>query len=77
MTYFYFIQGESVTVTVCANQEDTTALLIKVLDGDKTAASLLAEAIHQKLHLKDDRAENLQVPLKPDDLAIWIDPIGI
>ncbi|KAM9444337.1 inositol polyphosphate 1-phosphatase [Clarias gariepinus] len=67
--------GESVTVTVCANQEDTTALLIKVLDGDKTAASLLAEAIHQKLHLKDDRAENLQVPLKPDDLAIWIDPI--
>lgn len=64
------------TVTVCATQEDTTALLAKVLDGDGTAASLLAEAIHQKLQLKDELAEKLQLPLNPEDLAIWIDPIG-
>lgn len=63
-------------VTVCAKQEDTTALLAKVLDGDQTAASLLAEAIHQKLQLQDELAEKLQLPLKPEDLAIWIDPIG-
>ncbi|KAB5537167.1 hypothetical protein PHYPO_G00115740 [Pangasianodon hypophthalmus] len=67
--------GESVTVTVCAKQEDTTALLAKVLDGDGTAASLLAEAIHQKLQLQDELVEKLQLPLKPEDLAIWIDPI--
>ncbi|KAK3512638.1 hypothetical protein QTP70_018773 [Hemibagrus guttatus] len=67
--------GESVTVTVCAKQEDTTALLAKVLDGDGTAAALLAEAIHQKLQLRDELAEKLQLPLKPEDLAIWIDPI--
>ncbi|TSW21779.1 Inositol polyphosphate 1-phosphatase [Bagarius yarrelli] len=67
--------GESVTVTVCAKQEDTTALLVKVLDGDGTAASLLAEAIHQKLQLRDELAEKLQLPLKPEDVAIWIDPI--
>lgn len=64
------------TVTVCAKQEDTTALLAKVLDGDGMAASLLAEAIHQKLQLKDELAEKLKLPLKPEDLAIWIDPIG-
>lgn len=64
------------TVTVCAKQEDTTALLAKVLDGDGTAASLLAEAIHQKLQLQDELAEKLQLPLNPEDLAIWIDPIG-
>lgn len=64
------------TVTVCATQEDTTALLAKVLDGDGTAASLLAEAIHQKLQLQDELAEKLQLPLNPEDLAIWIDPIG-
>lgn len=65
------------TVTVCAKQEDTTALLAKVLDGDTMAASLLAEAIHQKLQLRDELAEKLQLPLKPEDLAIWIDPIGM
>lgn len=65
------------TVTVCAKQEDTTTLLAKVLDGDGAAASLLAEAIHQNLQLHDELAEKLQLPLKPEDLAIWIDPIGI
>lgn len=65
------------TVTVCAKQEETTALLAKVLDGDVTAASLLAEAIHQKLQLQDELAEKLQLPLQPEDLAIWIDPIGM
>lgn len=67
--------GESVTITVCAKVEDTMALLAKVLDGDQTAASLLTKAIHQKLHLRDEKAESLQLSLIPDDVAIWIDPI--
>lgn len=67
--------GESVTVTVCPTEDDTAALLSKVLDGDQTAASLLSKSIHQDLCLRDERAENLQLPLKPEDLAIWIDPI--
>lgn len=67
--------GESVTVTVCAKEEDTMALLAKVLDGDQTAASLLTNAIHQKLQLRDEKAESLQISLNPDDVAIWIDPI--
>ncbi|KAI7789820.1 inositol polyphosphate 1-phosphatase [Triplophysa rosa] len=67
--------GESVTVTVCAKEEETAALLAKVLDGDQTAASLLTKAIHQKLQFRDEKAESLQLSLSPDDVAIWIDPI--
>ncbi|XP_051532613.1 inositol polyphosphate 1-phosphatase isoform X3 [Myxocyprinus asiaticus] len=67
--------GESVTVTVCAQEDDTTTLLAKVLDGDQTAASLLSKAIHQNLQLRDELAESLQLSLCPADLAIWIDPI--
>ncbi|XP_062842778.1 inositol polyphosphate 1-phosphatase [Trichomycterus rosablanca] len=67
--------GENVTVTVCPKEEETAALLAKVLDGDQTAASLLSRAIHQDLRLRDEQAEALQIPLRPEDLAIWIDPI--
>ncbi|XP_075997028.1 inositol polyphosphate 1-phosphatase [Genypterus blacodes] len=68
--------GESVTVTVCATEQGTAALLASVLDGDETAASLLARAIHQDpestVHAGTD---GLTVPLSPSELGIWIDPI--
>ncbi|XP_076861165.1 inositol polyphosphate 1-phosphatase [Brachyhypopomus gauderio] len=67
--------GESVTVTVCNKEEDTTALLAKVLDGDQTAAALLTRAIHQDLQVKDEAAESLQLSISPEDVGIWIDPI--
>ncbi|XP_028854564.1 inositol polyphosphate 1-phosphatase [Denticeps clupeoides] len=67
--------GESVTVTVCAREEETAALLATVLDGDQTAATLLAKAIHQDLHLRDKEAEALDFQLNPSDVGIWIDPI--
>lgn len=64
------------TVAVCPKEEETAALLAKVLDGDQTAASLLSRAIHQDLRVRDEQAEALQIPLRAEDLAIWIDPIG-
>ncbi|XP_052466356.1 inositol polyphosphate 1-phosphatase isoform X2 [Carassius gibelio] len=67
--------GESVTVTVCAQEEDTTALLAKVLDGDQHAASLLTTVIHQDLQIRDETAESLQLSISPADVGIWIDPI--
>lgn len=63
-------------MTVCAQEQDTTALLAKVLDGDQTAASLLSKAIHQDLQLRDQTAESLQLSISPADVGIWIDPIG-
>ncbi|KAG9353453.1 hypothetical protein JZ751_018049 [Albula glossodonta] len=68
--------GESVVVTVCGTEEETATLLTTVLDGDTTAAGLLARAIHQDLQLSDKAAESLELPLNPGDLGIWIDPIG-
>ncbi|XP_071351460.1 inositol polyphosphate 1-phosphatase isoform X2 [Trachinotus anak] len=67
--------GESVTVTVCGTEEETAALLATVLDGDHTAASLLARAIHQNPVTVDSRTDGLTVPLSPSQLGIWIDPI--
>ncbi|KAG7477425.1 hypothetical protein MATL_G00069550 [Megalops atlanticus] len=67
--------GESITVTVCETEEETAALLATVLDGDRTAAALLATAIHQDLQLVDQAAESLELPLRPHELGIWIDPI--
>lgn len=72
----FCLQGESVTVTVCATEEETAALLATVLDGDCTAASLLARAIHQDPATIETGTEGLNVPLSPKELGIWIDPIG-
>lgn len=67
--------GESVVVTVCATEAETATLLATVLDGDSTAASLLARAIHQDPASIDANTDGLSIPLQPAQLAIWIDPI--
>ncbi|XP_059184336.1 inositol polyphosphate 1-phosphatase [Centropristis striata] len=67
--------GESVTVTVCGTEAETATLLATVLDGDDTAASLLAKAIHQDPTTIDANTDGLTVPLSPSELGIWIDPI--
>lgn len=67
--------GESVIVTVCPSEAETAALLASVLDGDHTAASLLARAIHQDPATIDANTDGLSIPLQPSELGIWIDPI--
>lgn len=64
------------TVTVCGTEEETAALLASVLDGDHTAASLLARAIHQDPATIEASTDGLAVPLNPSELGVWIDPIG-
>ncbi|XP_037534858.1 inositol polyphosphate 1-phosphatase [Nematolebias whitei] len=67
--------GESVTVNVCSTKEETATLLSAVLDGDHTAASLLAQAIHQDPETIEANTDGVTVPLRPSELGIWIDPI--
>lgn len=67
--------GESVIITVCGTEAETAALLATVLDGDQTAASLLARAIHQDPETIDASTDGLTIPLRPSELGIWIDPI--
>lgn len=64
------------TVNVCSTKEETAKLLSTVLDGDHTAAALLAQAIHQDPETIEANADRLTVPLRPSELGIWIDPIG-
>ncbi|KAM6927699.1 inositol polyphosphate 1-phosphatase [Xenentodon cancila] len=67
--------GESVTITVCSTVEETATLLATVLDGDHTAASLLARAIHQDPETIEVSTDGLTIPVSPTELGIWIDPI--
>jgi len=72
--------GESITVRVCASECDTVALLGRVMDGNKAAASMLASAVHKDLplpHIPQEQLKAVQsVSLCPSQLGIWIDPIG-
>ncbi|XP_077582054.1 inositol polyphosphate 1-phosphatase [Stigmatopora nigra] len=67
--------GESVTVTMRGTEEETAALLATVLDGDLTAAALLARAIHQDPTAVGANTDGLNVPLSTSEVGIWIDPI--
>ncbi|KAF4533199.1 hypothetical protein B566_EDAN001741 [Ephemera danica] len=68
--------GESISVQVQDLEEETSALLCKVLDGDKKAADLLAKEVHQDVQVNDilnNLKSHNDLPL--DTLGIWIDPI--
>ncbi|KAM9252321.1 LOW QUALITY PROTEIN: inositol polyphosphate 1-phosphatase [Cariama cristata] len=69
-------QGETVAVRVCATPGDTAALLLAVLEPERAAAELLAAAAHQDVELGDAELAGVELSIPPQDLAIWIDPIG-
>lgn len=68
--------GETVTVRVCATPGDTAALLLSVLEPERAAAELLAAAVHRDVALGDAKLDGVALSVPPQDLAIWIDPIG-
>lgn len=68
--------GESVTVEITDDSNDTKALLLKVLDGNEIAAEALTEEIHKSV--ATDEAAKLPEIVASIDIAkvgIWIDPI--
>ncbi|XP_015588416.1 inositol polyphosphate 1-phosphatase isoform X2 [Cephus cinctus] len=70
--------GETVIVQVYPSPEETTQLLIKVLNNDTATATLLASEVHKKISLEDvpvsgSLVEDFNIDM--DDLGIWIDPI--
>ncbi|XP_060620098.2 inositol polyphosphate 1-phosphatase [Anolis sagrei] len=67
--------GETVVVQVCSTEQDTAALLQKILDRNQTAADLLAAAIHQEVVLSDPAVDEVTVAIPTENLAVWIDPI--
>lgn len=66
--------GEQVEVHVCESTRDTAGLLERVLDGNHTAAKLLANAVH--IELTDPPLQLGPLPLDTSNIGIWVDPIG-
>lgn len=70
------LAGDTVVVRVCDTPGDTAALLLSVLEPEREAAELLAAAVHQDVTLGDAELASVELSIPPQDLAIWIDPIG-
>ena len=69
--------GNCLTVEVKDTMEETKELLVKVLDNNQIAASLLAQQVHAEVALDTNTLEGQSCDLdcSLDDLAVWIDPI--
>lgn len=66
--------GEQVEVRVCKTVQETASLLEKVLDGNHSASSLLANAVH--IELSDPPLQLGPLPLDTRNIGIWVDPLG-
>jgi hypothetical protein len=70
--------GESVIVTIQETCDQTSQLLLKVLDGNNKAANLLANAVHSSdaCHSTVLINDNINIEINLNTIGIWIDPIG-
>lgn len=60
---------------LCPTEEETVALLSKVLNGNKLASEALAKVVHQDVSFSDPALESVEVSIPQDILGIWVDPI--
>lgn len=68
--------GESVTVEITDDPNDTKALLLKVLDGNEIAAEALTEEIHKVVSTDDaEKLPEIVASIDISKVGIWIDPI--
>ncbi|XP_033106261.1 inositol polyphosphate 1-phosphatase-like [Anneissia japonica] len=68
--------GESIVVEIQETQQETCQLLTKVLDGNSQAASLLANSVHQSVHvMPSPECADVQCEMDVNNIGIWIDPI--
>lgn len=67
-------KGEFITIEIFQKEEETKALLIKILDGNDEAASLLSKAIHSDSHVNVCN-EKLETEIDVNNCGVWIDPI--
>ncbi|XP_067891739.1 inositol polyphosphate 1-phosphatase-like isoform X2 [Heterodontus francisci] len=68
-------RGEKIKVEVCETERDTAELLSKVLDGNMTAAEILAKIVHLDVSVKDPALEKVKADIPQDTMAVWVDPI--
>ena len=72
--------GQEIIIKVQKDITATSKHLVTVLEGNESAARLLADLIHTDVTLDADEIQALEdkldFELPLDELAIWIDPIG-
>lgn len=73
---FVFTLGEKIIIRLCPTEEETVALLSKVLNGNRLASEALAKVVHQDVFFSDPALESVEVSIPQDILGIWVDPIG-
>jgi len=66
--------GQQIEVKVCQSLHQTANLLETVLDGNQTAAMLLAKAVH--VELSEPPLKLGPLPLNTKNVGIWVDPLG-
>ncbi|XP_004674900.1 PREDICTED: inositol polyphosphate 1-phosphatase [Condylura cristata] len=67
--------GEKVILRLCPTEEETVALLSKVLNGNKVASEALAKVVHQDVAYTDPTLDSIEINIPQDILGIWVDPI--
>lgn len=73
---FTNILGESITVQIFENLDETAERLCTILNGNDCVGRILAEEVHRDIVLDNsDELPNDAISLDFNDLGIWIDPI--
>lgn len=68
--------GDTVTVSIQPTVSQTAEILNKVLNSNKEAAQLLAQALHEDVTVEvGSKVKSLDLDMDFDSLGIWIDPI--
>ncbi|XP_007888343.1 inositol polyphosphate 1-phosphatase [Callorhinchus milii] len=67
--------GEKIKVNICGTESETALLLSKVLDGNMTAAGVLAKIVHHNVSIVDPALEKVKAVIPQDTIAMWVDPI--
>lgn len=68
--------GDSITVQIGDDPDETKALLLKVLDGNEIAAEALSEEIHKDVSTDESKQlPDINDSVDASKIGIWIDPI--
>lgn len=73
---FTNILGETITVQIFENLDETAERLCNVLNGNDECGRILAAEVHRDIVLDNfDELPKDEISLDFDDMGIWIDPI--
>ena len=72
------VKGQKVPIHLSESEADTHKMLALILDNNEQSTAALVAAVHQPVSIETDaRVKDIgSLDINPENLAIWIDPIG-